>query len=67
MSSGGGGAALSVSAFWSWALVVPGLVGCGVVLGAALPSGNAFFAAFDRSLQGTVYLGSSTLIEKIKI
>jgi len=46
---------------------MPGLVDCGVVLRTALPSGNAFFTAFDQSLQGTVYLGSSTLIEKIKI
>ena len=35
---------------------MPGLVDCGVVLRTALPSGNAFFTAFDQSLQGTVYL-----------
>jgi len=33
---------------------MPGLVDCGVVLRTALPSGNAFFKSFDRSLQGLV-------------
>jgi len=33
---------------------MPGLVDCGVVLRTALPSVNAFFTSFDRSLQGLV-------------
>ena len=33
---------------------MPGLVDCGVVLRTALPSGNALFTSFDRSLQGLV-------------